>query len=500
VTADFTNNAAVTGTPPTGSNTTDNDDSSVDVINPSVSLTKTGTLNDDDGTAGLSVGDTISYAFTVENTGNVTLTNITLADTVGGVTISGGPIASLAPGASDNTTFTGSYTITQADIDAGSFTNTATVTGTPPSGPDVTDDDDETVNLGSIFDPPSAIKTINEAGLPELEFRMVWINSGNIFAIDVQVTDDIPTGTTYVPGSVTCEPRGSSSTVNVLLNPVPVSPLIAAVPTWSCGYDAVNNRVQWQGTIGPDNGNLTEATAANEVVITFRVTVDDGVNQVQNQGISRTDVDDDGDFDEENVWGTSLVGSNRVVWRRGPSDSDPDDDLPRVLPSTGFAPERVTLLPKQTEDEAYANLGNLWLEIPSLGVKTSIVGVPKGEGEWNVDWLWEQAGWLQGTAFPTWQGNSVLTAHVYLPNGEPGPFVDLSKLRFGDQVILHAFGSRHVYELRTNHILLPTSMSPFKHEQHAWLTLLTCRGYDESSDTYKYRIEARAVLMEVIPE
>jgi hypothetical protein len=29
------------------------------------------------------------------------------------------------------------------------------------------------------------------------------------------------------------------------------------------------------------------------------------------------------------------------------------------------------------------------------------------------------------------------------------------------------------------------------------LTLLTCKGYDESTDTYKYRVEARAVLLKV---
>ena len=71
---------------------------------------------------------------------------MTLADTVGGVTISGGPIATLAVGATDSTTFTGSYTLTQADIDAGTFINTATVTGTDPNGDAVSDPDDETVS------------------------------------------------------------------------------------------------------------------------------------------------------------------------------------------------------------------------------------------------------------------------------------------------------------------------------------------------------------------
>ncbi len=64
------------------------------------------------------VGDVITYSFTVSNEGNVPLTNVTVTDPLVGISISGGPI-DLAVGASDNSTFTASYTITQDDINAG---------------------------------------------------------------------------------------------------------------------------------------------------------------------------------------------------------------------------------------------------------------------------------------------------------------------------------------------------------------------------------------------
>jgi uncharacterized repeat protein (TIGR01451 family) len=115
---------------------------------PSIALEKTGVVNDNvvAPSGVVNAGDTITYTFTVTNTGNVTLYDITLADTVGGVTITGGPIASLAGGASDATTFSGTYTLTLADVDSGSFSNTATVTGTDPFDTEVNDDDDDVRN------------------------------------------------------------------------------------------------------------------------------------------------------------------------------------------------------------------------------------------------------------------------------------------------------------------------------------------------------------------
>jgi LPXTG-site transpeptidase (sortase) family protein len=140
---------------------------------------------------------------------------------------------------------------------------------------------------------------------------------------------------------------------------------------------------------------------------------------------------------------------------------------------------------------------SLTLEIPSLGVNIPIVGVPLRNGEWDVSWLGRQAGWLEGSAFPSWNGNSVLTSHVYLPNGFPGPFVNLNTLKYGDQVIVHAFGQKYTFEVRTNAIVEPNDTSALKHEDKPWLTLVTCKEYDEKTNTYRKRVVVRAVLVSV---
>ncbi len=102
---------------------------------PRIELTKTGVL--DMTLFGSAVvanpGDTITYTFTVKNSGEVTLTNLKLYELVSGVTITSGvPIPDLAAGAS--ATLTGLYTLTQNDINSNTFTNTAIATGDPPIG------------------------------------------------------------------------------------------------------------------------------------------------------------------------------------------------------------------------------------------------------------------------------------------------------------------------------------------------------------------------------
>ena len=178
---------------------------------------KTGVLQDDDGTAGLSAGDTIAYGFTVTNTGTQTLTGITLSDSK--VTVSGGPIASLAPGATDSSTFTAVYTLTQADIDAGSVSNTAVATG---SSPGATDDVSDTSGTANDNDSPTVtvlsgnaeIRGIKEVALTfdadssggisagdTLTFTITAINTGNVTLMSVGLeSDTMSRGTTHLSG------------------------------------------------------------------------------------------------------------------------------------------------------------------------------------------------------------------------------------------------------------------------------------------------------------
>ena len=123
------------------------DDETVTIAqNPLIDIGKTGTP---EWSGSAQAGDTISYSFSVTNIGNVILTNISITDPL--VTVSGGPIVSLAPGQSDSTTFTASYTLIQADIDVGKVDNLATASGKDLNDQDVTDTDGETVTF--IQDP-----------------------------------------------------------------------------------------------------------------------------------------------------------------------------------------------------------------------------------------------------------------------------------------------------------------------------------------------------------
>ncbi len=169
------------------------------------------------------------------------------------------------------------------------------------------------------------------------------------------------------------------------------------------------------------------------------------------------------------------------------------------LPKTGFAPNRISSMPQQPESAAYTKMSGLWLEIPLQKVKANIVGVPQVNNNWDVTWLGQSAGWLNGTAYPTWLGNSVLTAHVTDANGLPGPFANIKNLDYGNQIVVHQFGEKYTFEVRESKMVFPGSTSyALGHlEGHSYLTLITCQGYNFLSDSYMFRRVVRAVLVKV---
>jgi uncharacterized repeat protein (TIGR01451 family) len=183
------NQATVTGTPPIGvagpvtdlSGATNTDD-----VKTTKPLTRISTLFLDKTSPTVNynaVGNTISYKFLVKNTGNTTLTGITIADTYPGIVFTGGPLASLAPGASDTLTFTATYAAKQTDIDTGSIVNTATASATSPTGA-------ITSNVDSVTIPAvkAAAMTVGKSTLAPvtsiivgqtIDYRYLITNTGN---------------------------------------------------------------------------------------------------------------------------------------------------------------------------------------------------------------------------------------------------------------------------------------------------------------------------------
>ncbi len=159
---------------------------------PAIELVKSvDAVDDTNGSGRDDAGDTIDYRFVVTNTGNVTLTGITIDDPmIGTVSCPGSP---LAPGSSMDCF--GSHPLTQADVDAGEVTNTARVEGTSPSGTPVTDTDSHVEILGteSVIGLAKSVGSVDSLGDGRfhIEFVLRVENLGSTTISDIVVTDEV---------------------------------------------------------------------------------------------------------------------------------------------------------------------------------------------------------------------------------------------------------------------------------------------------------------------
>lgn len=655
----FTNEAEVHAFSPDDEEVVGDDSVDVEISQlPGIDFQKTGSIVDDivepDGE--INAGDEIHYIFQIENTGNVTLTDIVITDDMPDVTLTGCTIDELQVGETNNVSCSGVYVLTQEDVDLGEYTNTADVTAKDPEDNDIQDEDEEVTdltdnpklgvakdlpespvevspgvwqltyviditNMGNVtlnditveddllevfpepheftvleitsddfelnwpgydgipapdgdtellketgntlapgeggtveilvelipvnngpfensavafgltpketevddksqdgedpdpdgdsvpgnnedptpvvydtnmFDPPIGTKEYSNTGLPILDWTVIWINSTNIRSILTQMSDPIPTGSTFVDdGTPSGYPLPSGdlpdgTTTNGVSCVVGGDPDTTTTTTVYCYYEGPTTeypqgRVIWEGELGADLDATSSDDADNEIQITYSTEVNSRVHEIQNTAWLGVDLDGDG---------TIATNEEKAV---SASDSWSID----VLPETGFTLGVVTSIEEQTAAEVYLST-DMQLIIPKLDVDSYITTIPLVDGVWDVSWLNQQIGYLEGSAYPTWEGNTILTAHNVTAFGQPGPFADITSLSYGDQIIIEAYGLTYIYEVRELTTILADDIeSAFKEETYDWVTLMTCSGYDADSGEYALRQLVRAVLISV---
>ncbi|MEV8213469.1 DUF11 domain-containing protein, partial [Leifsonia sp. NPDC077715] len=199
-----TNTATGAATPPGGGSIpvppTSGTDTSLDQGSSSLSLVKTADASGVQSPA--QPGDVVRYGFTATNTGNTTLTGVSITDALPGLSALTytwpGAAGVLAPG--QQVTATATYALTPADIDAGHVVNTATGAATPPGGgslpvPPVSGTDTSLGQSSSL----SLVKTADASGVQApakpgdvITYHFALRNTGNTTLTGVAVTDPLP--------------------------------------------------------------------------------------------------------------------------------------------------------------------------------------------------------------------------------------------------------------------------------------------------------------------
>ena len=124
---------------------------------PLVAIAKNGAVSPASRQTGARRGDTISYSYLVTNIGNVDLTSVAVDDpTLGPVTCPAPAAPGLSPGDSLTCTADQTYTVGQADVEAGQVVDTATATGVGVIGGVSAQSDPSTVTIPTVAPPDPA--------------------------------------------------------------------------------------------------------------------------------------------------------------------------------------------------------------------------------------------------------------------------------------------------------------------------------------------------------
>jgi uncharacterized repeat protein (TIGR01451 family) len=204
VTQGLVNVAAVSGKPPVGPNVTDEDPSEVIVITPAIDIRKNAEGADSQTVVS---GQSATWTIQVQNTGNVTLTEVAVTDAQA-PNCANAAIGTLVPGQ------VFSYTCALANVTQG-LVNVAVVSGKPPVGPNVTDEDPseviviqpELASLGNrVWNDVNnnGIQDDGESGVAGVTVNL--LDSGNnVLATTTTDASGLYTFTNLAPGSYVVE-------------------------------------------------------------------------------------------------------------------------------------------------------------------------------------------------------------------------------------------------------------------------------------------------------
>ena len=280
---------------------------SIDAV-PLLEVTKTASVTDDgDGYTG--PGDVINYVITIENKGNVTLSSLTVTDSLtdgngGSLVMSNGPYFSgsdqgSAQGiliAGEIATYQAYYIISKFPAaDAGDISNIATATASSPGNSndvfDQSDDGDD--SDGNTVDDPT-VTSMNP--VPSIEV----IKSVNVIDNNSNATNDISDTVVY---TITVNNTGNLLLTNVSLNDV-LTDGNGNVLSLDAGPTFVSATTNSNAQILQIGGNSTFTatyTIAQNVAYTGLISNQVSVTANTTGGINVSDLSDDGDDSDGNT-------------------------------------------------------------------------------------------------------------------------------------------------------------------------------------------------------
>jgi gliding motility-associated-like protein/uncharacterized repeat protein (TIGR01451 family) len=263
-------------------------------------VTKTASVTDLNNNSLNDIGDAILYSITVQNKGNVTLTSVTISDTLTDgnsstlVLTSGPTFSSASSSSSEGTllpeeiaTYTASFTITQNAVNTGKVINTVLATASSPGNTndvsDISDDGDDTD--GNTIDDPTVIQmavikllevtktasvtdvnnnAISDAG-DIIVYTILLENKGNSTLTSITISDTLTNGngtTLSLNSSPTFSSSSSNSLEGTLLPGETASYTVSYTITQT---DVSSGRVENTVTgIGSSPGNTNDVTDVSD--------------------------------------------------------------------------------------------------------------------------------------------------------------------------------------------------------------------------------------------